>query len=136
MGYTRCWRNVSKLTPEFLAGATAIIKASPCPLVFEYDEPWSAPEISEENIIFNGVEDDGHETFVLSPGKGFSFCKTAYKPYDVVVTAILALADHYNICSVSSDGNKDDWQAGVDLVFQATGIKVRCPMNEQVDEED
>lgn len=69
-------------------------------------------------ILFNGKAADemDHETFVLrNKGKqdGLdTFCKTARKPYDWFVTAILILT--HNICpdcyEISSDGNQEDWR--------------------------
>lgn len=68
-------------------------------------------------IAFNGKEIDGldHETFVLrNSGEQEcceNFCKTARKPYDWFVTAILILV--HNICpncfEISSDGDLEEW---------------------------
>ena len=48
---------------------------------------------------------------------GFNFCKTAAKPYDLVVTAILVLAEHFSEghFKVSSDGDPEDWAEGLAL---------------------
>jgi len=41
-------------------------------------------------ICFNGVGDNGHETFILEKkATDFSFCKTAEKPYDIYVWHLL-----------------------------------------------
>jgi hypothetical protein len=42
----------------------------------------------------------------------FAFCKTAYKPYDILVTGCLIIAQHYFPCQVriSSDGESKDWE--------------------------
>lgn len=67
--------------------------------------------------------DCSHETFylprILKPesyqkpekGKYFEFCKTAYKPYDLAVTAVLIIASRYlgNDIKISSDGENKDW---------------------------
>jgi len=71
------------------------------------DNP-NAPEISEDAIIFNGVEDDGHETFYLAKDQtGFEFCKTARKPYDGVVVSVLRVVKAIvpDWLELSSDGN-------------------------------
>lgn len=41
----------------------------------------------------------------------FDFCKTAYKPYDLAVTAALVIAKHHlkDLIVVSTDGNDKDW---------------------------
>ena len=47
-------------------------------------------DITFENISFNGVGDNGHETFILEKkATDFSFCKTAQKPYDIYVWHLL-----------------------------------------------
>ena len=81
-------------------------------------------------INFNGTGELGHENFVIlehykdNVGAG-EFCKTASKPYDVVVVACLCILKHYlaeNIV-VNSDGDSLDWIAGLELARKSTGIK-------------
>ena len=84
-----------------------------------------------EGLAFNGLGDDGHETFLLSKFAQqceFNFCKTACKPYDSVVTACLvALKDRLgDDVDVSSDGDTDDWAAGMVI---AADILDRCFVN-------
>lgn len=87
------------------------------------------PEITNEVIRLNGIGDDAHETFYLGNEEGFAFCKTAYKPYDVVVTAILALAHHREVVSnVSSDGRARDWTSGVALASEVAGEMIPNPI--------
>lgn len=68
-----------------------------------------------QSICFNGAAklEQDHETFYLTQkcNKNFEFCKTARKPYDFLVVAVLILADYYcpNCYNISSDGSKDDW---------------------------
>lgn len=68
--------------------------------------------------------DCSHETFhfsrMLKPqtwekpenGRYFAFCKTAFKPYDLAVTAFLVIAKHHlgDRLIVRSDGDEDHWQ--------------------------
>jgi len=56
-------------------------------------------------------------------------CKTGRKPYDTVVTASLALFAHYfpRLCEVKSDGKAAEWQAGLSLAREATGVPVLNP---------
>ena len=87
-----------------------------------------APAVFTRTLVrFNGVEDDGHETFVIPKtynpefeqkdenGSLFQFCKTAYKAYDICVTCCLIIFKHYfvdqNIFRVLSDGDDEDWKA-------------------------
>jgi len=69
------------------------------------------PEFTTDEIRFNGIGDDSHETFALGKGyNGFKFTKTARKPYDRHVLACLILAKKYfgDAIKVSSDGDNDD----------------------------
>lgn len=68
--------------------------------------------------------DCSYETFCLprvftdsewqKPENGlyFDFCKTAFRPYDMAVTACLVIAKHYlqDRIVVRSDGDDDQWQ--------------------------
>ena len=61
-----------------------------------------------------------HETFVLKR-KGISdSCKTARKPYDLVVFGCLILAKYhfYDDIKVSSDGGQMDWEPAIEWVKQ------------------
>lgn len=69
------------------------------------------PEFTTQEVRFNGIGDDAHETFALGKkSKGFNFTKTQRSPYDSHVLACLLLAKQYfgdNI-RVSSDGDNND----------------------------
>lgn len=93
----------------------------------------SKMEITNDEILFNGLGELGHETFLLERktqteftrhdgskytneprenGKYFNFCKTARKPYDLAVCAILIIAkQHLNDhIIIHSDGEiNDEW---------------------------
>ena len=98
-------------------------KAKKIELAFEFDVQ-KPPEVSNEMIRFNGVADEGHETFILfkkkpkgqdggdGQGRYFYFCKTARKPYDLAVCLVLlSLANHATkSMKITSDGDWDgDW---------------------------
>lgn len=94
---------------------------------------YSAHTTQYGGLNFNGSRENGHETFVVrehfsqnfTDGRGFSFCKTAQKPYDVLVVACLIILKHYlgkNI-DVASDGDKIDWVHGLELARAITGLK-------------
>lgn len=94
------------------------------------------PQFTSNRIHFNGgngnprqrekdgwtdfpFSDVGHETFCLSrvwsppylgEDKGFGCCKTARKPYDVIVCAVLILARYHLGLKISSDGDwNEEW---------------------------
>lgn len=83
------------------------------------------PEITEDVVCFNGDGANGldHETFRIArvhedpysfadeDGLLFDFCKTARKPYDLLVCAALIRAKvYFPRWRVSSDGDPEDWE--------------------------
>jgi hypothetical protein len=68
----------------------------------------------------NGKGENAHEDFYmrehfkqnLEQASSASFCKTAQKPYDIVVTACLTILKAHlgDLIEVHSDGDKDDWK--------------------------
>lgn len=110
-----------------MADVKKLVKNSPVPLAG--GDGTGKPVLKANLISLNGVDEDSHETLYIDRVFGdsyrqkdekgflFNFCKTATKPYDVVVTAILACFKNHFGWSVrlSSDGEKSDWQAGIDL---------------------
>ncbi len=118
MGYTHYWAQQRAYTQaewsQITATIKAIIAASDVPVAREYDRPDDPVEFTD-SILFNGVGDDGHETFVFTrevapepeyrKGEGdFQFCKTARKPYDEIVVACLIAASELGVITWSSDG--------------------------------
>ena len=64
-------------------------------------------EITDEHIRFNGVGEDGHETFLFTRNcnEEFDFCKTARKPYDLLVQlCLLTIKEEAPFIKVTSDG--------------------------------
>ena len=123
MGYTHYWSQQRDYTkPEWnqiTATVKAIIKASDVPVRREYNRPDDPPEFSDDAILFNGLGDDGRETFCFTrkvapepeyrKGEGdFQFCKTASKPYDEIVVACLIAAEMLGVTTWSSDGDNKD----------------------------
>lgn len=84
-------------------------------------EKGSKPILNDNEVCFNGLEDNSHESFYIQNRDdsldAFSFCKTARKPYDIAVTASLIAFKHtfaYGT-KISSDGNIDEWADGLSL---------------------
>lgn len=102
------------------------------------------PEVDAERIWLNGQGPDyDHETFLITAKRelpydganpdilGWSFCKTARKPYDVLVVATLAyLAQNWGF-EIGSDGGPDDWVEGLKLASDVLGEDVPCPLTEE-----
>jgi hypothetical protein len=113
----------------------SLIGANKVPLAIEYDEPNTPPQADGGEIRFNGVGDGGHETFVLtrSHDSSFNFCKTAHKPYDLIVTAVLCLANTIapGALKISSDGEPSEWAAGHKLAKSIWDDSVICPIGKR-----
>lgn len=134
MGYTHNWKQSRAFTDrEWLTlSSVAQALAANLPEVshsaggFYSEHPLrisdfevSAPGLIDSAIVFNGAgpegTDLGHETFVLKQQPdGFAFCKTARKPYDLLVVAVLRAA--YLIApdaiELGGDGDSDDLAPG------------------------
>lgn len=91
-------------------------------------------------LKINGKEENAHEDFCFrehfSENESFDFCKTARKPYDIVVTACLAVLKYRlgDSISVSSDGCVSDWNAGIELARRIIKRKIKNPIKGQDDE--
>lgn len=105
-----------------------------------------SPEFNERRFSFNGYGEEAHETFSWDDDADmkawqkqagfedddvFYCCKTAYKPYDAVVTAILIRAKELygEAVRVSSDGAWPDWADGRNLYEAVFGYEPTCPFN-------
>ena len=139
MGYTHYWYQTRDFTRDewsvISSAVNSLIDATDVPLGNWEGSSGTVPDITPDWIRFNGIDEDSHETFALERIKGapeeyqsptpgtFAFCKTAAKPYDVIVVAALIIANHLapGALSVSSDGDWDDWLEGQKLAFDAVG---------------
>lgn len=122
MGYTHYWKIRNSETELFSSRWSLFIERAKTILEFAREkgillgdglgEEKSHPEISEEGCWFNGIQEEGHETFELSrKDTEFEFCKTERKPYDLIVCMCLLAASDVigsSSFSFSSDGEWDD----------------------------
>ncbi|MFV2091156.1 MAG: hypothetical protein ACC642_10885 [Pseudomonadales bacterium] len=131
MGYTHRWAKTRPIDDSEWDAITTVTRKiltiaqenRGIALSEEYDIN-SIPVINDEEIRFNGYADEGHETFCLSrEADEFTFCKTANKPYDQVVVAILqACAVYCSGFTWASDGDRRyDHAEGVKLYNNVTG---------------
>lgn len=146
MGYTHYMEREKVLRQRKFAAA-----ARDCKLVCEHltkttgvriqyeDDDGSPPVFGNDKIHFNGVGEDGHETFLVERtwtppewgerprpnGLIFEFCKTARKPYDAHVCACLVVLRHHldERLIVSSDGKDDEegWPVAREACQQLLG---------------
>jgi len=111
VGYTQYWKVKTPFTDEgwkaFIKDVKAIFKQTTVPLANGMGEKGTKPVIGADQIMFNGVEDDSHETCCIVKGEtDFDFCKTSLKPYDAVVVQVLKAARKHNPSTeLSSDGD-------------------------------
>lgn len=88
MGFTRYWE-FERLDSEKFKDFSSICQL----LIDRMDISLEDVTVNGTQVRFNGVDEDGHETFNFSLNKGgFNFCKTATKPYDDVVCGCLYVA--------------------------------------------
>lgn len=149
MGYTHYWRFGAfigeKEYKKALQEIRKLVKASPIPLANGMGDEGTKPEVGA-TVSFNGVGEDAHETFLLRkdpilvatkpdryPSEEFSrfnFCKTAQKPYDVVVVACLCVLQERlgKSIEVSSDGDAEEWEDGRVLAEKVLGRSVKTPV--------
>lgn len=122
MGYTHYWENYAKMIPQAgLIIIRAIVEEAYRDGIIQYEsDQHREPVVTHEEIRFNGVGENGHETFSFdvnddyrtSEGKPFDCCKTAQKPYDDVVMKVLIVLKHYlkDQVHIASDGSfGEEW---------------------------
>lgn len=99
MGYTHTWKIINRAEwlrtwRQLLSDTRLIIQSADVALTRNgEDNDGLGPDIHDKGIYLNGDPDNSHEPFELERcPMSMSFCKTALKPYDLVVTAILLRA--------------------------------------------
>jgi len=107
------------------------------PLLIGGNEPNEKAIFDDKMIWFNGQTpkklrdegwDLGHETFLIENinvgGKNeWNFCKTARKPYDLLVCSCLITAGKILKFDISTDGTLKDWKPAFDYYSKVIGIK-------------
>jgi hypothetical protein len=138
MGYTHYWTQRRDFSDQEWADAcknieaiTDLAQARGIKLGEEYNEPRKAPLFGPDHLQFNGAGEQGHETFWITRVMGrepryagdnpaWAFCKTAHKPYDRAVTAALCYLETVaKTHAVTSDGEPEEWEPGLDLAKAA-----------------
>jgi hypothetical protein len=125
MGYTHQWESEAIADDgwaKLLDAANRIMGAADVRLAGPMGD--GEPVLDDQQIALNGVaaDEEGYETFALDASGGRDFCKTARRPYDTVVTAILLRAAlTVPGFSVSSDGQWSEWEDGRALYTRVFG---------------
>jgi hypothetical protein len=162
MGYTHYWRQQRDFTDtewQELTRLTKLITADGRGVLARHPYDDHTLTIDDESICFNGIGDEGHETFLITKKKrvkedyeeqhaydkkgAFNFCKTAHKPYDKYVVAVLCalynLSDAppqsnrsaHPMSEITSDGNTEDWTEGLFHAVRSTRQEeMYCPIRD------
>jgi hypothetical protein len=147
MGYTHYFNFIEDKT-KFSEKELEIVQdiVSRYGKILQLEEDESYPPIIDDDLIkFNGIGEDGHETFYLeTTDYDFNFCKTNRKPYDLPICEILLVLKSLNSndFKLESDGfyvSKEDaelfenegilkldgnWDEAIDNVKGLYGIKL------------
>lgn len=143
MGYTHYWKHSRRFSKndwqDVAADLTVIMETAAAEGLTIGDTCGEKPLASPRDALFgdlfgfNGLGEESYETFLIYQNRrpldswqkprqrGWDFCKTERKAYDVAVTACLIylesrFPDHF---SASSDGEVKDWQDGLALARRA-----------------
>ena len=125
MGYTHYYSGPRVITEAALEDIQKIIDASGVPIMGGDGSDGSEPTLTLELVNLNGREDDSHENFAVSTtgdSIDWGFCKTARKPYDKVVGAILLrIREDSPQFNISSDGSWSEWRPARRLFTKVMG---------------
>lgn len=135
MGYTHYWKLNKELNESVLKDVQLIVNKHSHLIQFE-SHINKEPIVSKKEIRFNGIDEDGHETFFVEFNDS-NFCKTASKPYDLPVCEVLLVLKHHykDDFELDSDGfwvSKDDllknefdgdWRQALDNVRKEFGYE-------------
>jgi hypothetical protein len=121
MGYTHYWTPQRPINKEELAFIKEVVNTTEVAICGGCGESGTEPELTLDRIWFNGEGEDSHETFGISADSlRWDFCKTAMKPYDEVVVAILSELNKTGALKWTSDGDSKygDFDAGLKLRYE------------------
>jgi hypothetical protein len=108
MGYTHYWTSKRNLNETELVFIETVVNSTRTPLSSGCGNVDDLPVVERGDdylVNINGVSDDAHENLVLYPDKeDWNFCKTARKPYDTIIVAILSYLHDRGAIEWSSDG--------------------------------
>lgn len=145
MGYTHYWTVKRPFTTKqwaiICADTRALFEKSVIVLVGDEEDQQSEPIADSKQIRFNGAGDGMYETFLLSKGIDDAFCKTARMPYDLIVCAVLIVANKHapKSITITSDGgmasfvddypgpHDSEWDAALAFVRQVLGADYKLP---------
>ena len=145
MGYTHYWRQSRDFTEtewkHIQDFSKKLLKSDDAKKILTSDKKdCDYLRINDHCVVFNGKKELAHETFALeryvptddkyhdkNRDGHFNFCKTAEKPYDLYVVAMLVFANHLApyALKLSSDGNWPDWKRGCQLASYVNNVLLK-----------
>lgn len=141
MGYTNYWKPKVGVDEKTCTGAKLaefvekMLEITRTPIVGPCGEHGSKPIITHHHIMFNGLEEDCHESFSFEVGSGlWDFCKTAQKPYDRFVVAALMKADELGLIAPAEGKPGKTWYSDGDAKDHAEGKKLYKKVNKALEE--
>jgi len=140
MGYTHYFSHKATTDDKWAAilkDCKILAENMPAEITIAGGDGTGEPVFNDDEIVFNGAEDESHETFAISKsGAGyrewedttslpFAFCKTVRKPYDVLVCACLLVYKCHSpeTMELSSDGNAESWEEAENFIFEVLGYE-------------
>ena len=151
MGYTHYWTiNQNQISPESWFGFMQEFSEIEAKFHEKLDHTTDQKyRIDSESIIFNGIGEQGHETFTMNrinpmekshtgDIEYFDFCKTAEKEYDIAVCCALIIAKNHfgNIIKVTSDGGFLEWKEANTLCKDILKYKKNFDIDHESDNGD
>jgi hypothetical protein len=87
---------------------------------------------SDDDFYFPLKRNLLHEKEPAQNGMVFDFCRTSYKPYDLLVQCSLIVASRYfkDELIIQSDGSSDDWQEARELTKKLLGYGLTFRLSE------
>lgn len=135
-------KGVTRATEDVVSGTWftgAVIDKRVCDGDCSYEIFYFPRKLSNDHIPFPKVsylDKQGKEGFNKRADWYFSFCKTAYRPYDLAVNCVLIIAKHYlgrNLL-VYSDGSLEHWTDGMLLCQDKLGYGAGFRLDEEGDD--
>lgn len=133
------WTTTEKISIPWPADNAIVNEPNADPIAEKTSGNWFAGSLLKQRVApisdETGLGSGSYETMCIercpSEDDKFSFCKTAFRPYDLVVTAVLIAAkEHFgeNI-EVSSDGDDSNWLDAKILCNNVLGYGLNFEMN-------
>lgn len=144
------WTTTEDVTIPWPSSTASLNGENPDPSADKTAGRWFAGTLASQRVApigGNGLGDGSYETFVIEQeipqGDGrhqaedgtrlrFECCKTAYRPYDLAVTAcLIALKHHFPVVVIRTDGQEKDWLDGKILCNNLLGYGMDFQISEE-----